>query len=187
MRAEGVPAGMPVVVATAGTQVAEAVSSTIICVGRQPWGVPDAALEVQLPSSCAETMHSADWLQRSSCLPSDLCFLSALLPANFTFTTAYQVLWGECISGALYCEDFKRLATAAGFTAPREICSSPIDITDVELQEIVGNARFRSVTYRLFKLPDLLETQCEDYGQTATYKVRRRVSTQPACQGKLGL
>eukprot|EP00891_Asterochloris_glomerata_P008956 jgi/Astpho2/8956/fgenesh1_pm.00133_%23_15_t len=82
----------------------------------------------------------------------------------------HKVLWGECISGALYCEDFKRLAQGAGFTAPRELCSSPIEITDAELQGVVGNARFRSITYRLFKLPDLLETQCEDYGQTATYK-----------------
>ena len=96
------------------------------------------------------------------------------------------MLWGECISGALYCEDFKRLAQAAGFTAPRELCSSPIAITDVELQEVVGNARFRSVTYRLFKLPDLLETQCEDYGQTATYKVCWHVSAQPACPGCQG-
>ena len=114
------------------------------------------------------------------------CCISVLLPATTQFTTAYQVLWGECISGALYCEDFKRLAQAAGFTAPIELCSSPIDITDAELQEVVGNARFRSVTYRLFKLPDLLETQCEDYGQTARYKVRWCISTQPACRGCQG-
>ena len=167
------PACMFVVVATAWTQVAEAVPPTITCDGSgQPRGVPDAALEVQWLSCCAEDHR----LQRSSCLPSAFFSISVLLPATFTFTTAHQVLWGECIAGALYCEDFKRLAQAAGFTAPREICSSPIDITDVELQEVVGNARFRSVTFRLFKLPDLLETQCEDYGQTATYKVCWHVS-----------
>lgn len=127
------------------------------------------------------------------CSTADACPLLFLLhpgltPSNLHVHTAYQVLWGECISGALYCEDFKRLAQGAGFTAPRELCSSPIEITDAELQGVVGNARFRSITYRLFKLPDLLETQCEDYGQTATYKVRWRISTQPAhasCQGRL--
>ena len=38
-------------------------------------------------------------------------------------------------------------------------------VTDPELKEVVGEARFYSITYRLFKLPGLLETLCEDYGQ----------------------
>ncbi|KAK9866240.1 hypothetical protein WJX84_008243 [Apatococcus fuscideae] len=46
-----------------------------------------------------------------------------------------EVLWGECISGALYR----------------------------------GNAHFYSSTYRLFKLPGLLEPAHENYGQKATY------------------
>ena len=33
----------------------------------------------------------------------------------------------------------------------------------------VGEAKFYSITFRLFKLPGL-ETLCEDYGQVATYK-----------------
>lgn len=37
---------------------------------------------------------------------------------------------------------------------------------------MVGNISFYSITYRLFKLPGLLEPNCEDYGQRATYKVR---------------
>jgi arsenite methyltransferase len=36
--------------------------------------------------------------------------------------------------------------------------------------DVVGNARFFSRTYRLFKLPaGRLESLCEDYGQVATY------------------
>lgn len=38
-------------------------------------------------------------------------------------------------------------------------------VTDAALRELVGEARFHSVTYRLFKLPGRLETACEDYGQ----------------------
>ena len=82
-----------------------------------------------------------------------------------------QVLWGECISGALYNGDFKRLAREAGFADPRMLSSFPISVTDPELAQVVGHAAFSSITYRLFKLPDHLESLCEDYGQVATYKV----------------
>lgn len=87
-----------------------------------------------------------------------------------TWATA-QVLWGECISGALYNEDFKRLAREVGFTDPRVLSSARIDVTDPELAQVVGNAVFHSITYRLFKLPEQLESLCEDYGQVAVYKV----------------
>ena len=39
------------------------------------------------------------------------------------------------------------------------------------MQDAVGNIRFYSITFRLFKLPGLLEPDCEDYGQVAVYKV----------------
>ena len=72
----------------------------------------------------------------------------------------------------MYVEDFKREASKAGFTDPRQLSpASPINITDAGLLKVVGNARFYSITYRLFKLPGLLETLCEDYGQIAIYKV----------------
>ena len=81
------------------------------------------------------------------------------------------MLWGECISGALYIEDFKRLARDAGFADPRVLSSARIDVTDPELSQVIGNAVFHSITYRLFKLPEQLESLCEDYGQVAVYKV----------------
>ena len=82
-----------------------------------------------------------------------------------------QVLWGECIAGALYTEDFKRIAMQVGFADVRTLSSSPVAVTDPELLEVVGNANFYSITFRLFKLPGLLESLCEDYGQFAVYKV----------------
>lgn len=78
-------------------------------------------------------------------------------------------LYAECLGGALYQGDFVRLAKAAGFTDPRLVSQSPISIANRELALKVGAARFSSVTYRCFKLNDL-DAECEDYGQTATYR-----------------
>ncbi|MFT5819748.1 MAG: arsenite methyltransferase [Crocinitomix sp.] len=79
------------------------------------------------------------------------------------------VLWGECLSGALYWNDFLNFAKKAGFTDPRATENKPITIDNKELEEKVGELEFYSVTYRLFKL-DGLESDCEDYGQAVTYK-----------------
>ena len=79
------------------------------------------------------------------------------------------VLWGECLSGALYWNDFLRVAKNAGFTDPRSVKNSPITIENEEVQEKCGNIQFFSVTYRLFKI-DGLEDECEDYGQAVAYK-----------------
>ncbi len=79
------------------------------------------------------------------------------------------VLWGECLSGALYWNDFLNFAKKAGFTDPRAVENKPITIENKEVEEKVGELEFYSVTYRLFKL-DGLESDCEDYGQAAVYK-----------------
>ncbi|MDB2447054.1 methyltransferase domain-containing protein [bacterium] len=80
-----------------------------------------------------------------------------------------EVLYGECLSGALYWNDFENMAKKAGFTDPRVVESSLITIENEELSARVGDIKFYSVTYRLFKLPDL-EPDCEDYGQAVKYK-----------------
>ena len=80
-----------------------------------------------------------------------------------------KLLWGECLSGALYWNDFLNLAKAAGFGDPRAVEDKPITVENAELQERLGDIRFYSVTYRLFKL-DGLESDCEDYGQAAAYR-----------------
>mmetsp|Transcript_2202 Transcript_2202/g.6522 ORF Transcript_2202/g.6522 Transcript_2202/m.6522 type:complete len:381 (+) Transcript_2202:190-1332(+) len=82
----------------------------------------------------------------------------------------HEVLWGECISGAMYMHDFEREARKVGFVDPRMLSVSRIDVHDPDLRAILGEAKFYSITYRLFKLPGLLETLCEDYGQYAVYK-----------------
>lgn len=79
------------------------------------------------------------------------------------------MLYGECLGGALYWNDFLRLAKDIGFADPRLVEDRPLAITDPSLAERVGNLRFYSATYRLFKL-DALESACEDYGQAVIYR-----------------
>ena len=79
------------------------------------------------------------------------------------------VLYGECLGGALYWKDFERLAHCHGFADPRLVEDRPLDITDPQLAARIGNLRFFSATYRLFKLA-ALESACEDFGQAVIYK-----------------
>ena len=79
------------------------------------------------------------------------------------------VLYGECLGGALYWNDFLRLSHQHGFADPRLTTDRPLEITDPALAVRAGNLRFYSATYRLFKIAEL-ETACEDYGQAVIYK-----------------
>jgi SAM-dependent methyltransferase len=79
------------------------------------------------------------------------------------------VLHAECVGGALYWNDFLTLARQSGFLDPRLVTSHEIHISDPVLKTRVGEARFFSATYRLFKL-DGLEPACEDYGQAVIYR-----------------
>ncbi len=79
------------------------------------------------------------------------------------------VMYGECLGGAMYWNDFQRVAHRHGFADPRLATDRPLEITDPELARRAGNLKFFSATYRLFKL-DALETACEDYGQAVIYK-----------------
>ena len=78
------------------------------------------------------------------------------------------VLHGECLGGALYYKDFERIAREVGFTDPRIVSKRAIDINNKEIQNLVGNIDFSSITYRLWKLKGL-EGACEDYGHIAVY------------------
>lgn len=82
---------------------------------------------------------------------------------------ADPVLYGECLGGALYWNDFLRLAREAGFADPRLVEDRPLAIQNAEVQAKVGAIRFHSATCRLFKL-DALEPDCEDYGQAVRYR-----------------
>lgn len=78
-----------------------------------------------------------------------------------------SVLLGECLAGAMYKEDFRRLLAAVGCKDPRVMGSRRLAIHDPEIARKLGMIDFHSVTVRAFKLP--LEDRCEDYGQVATY------------------
>lgn len=78
-------------------------------------------------------------------------------------------VYGECLGGALYWNDFLNIAKTVGFTDPRVIDSHKIVIEDQRIAKVIGNINFYSVTYRLMKLPKL-ESDCEDYGQAVRYK-----------------
>lgn len=88
------------------------------------------------------------------------------IPADLTRD---PVLYGECLSGALYWNDFLQLARNNGFTDPRLVDDRPVTIDNPALIEKTGNIRFYSATYRLFKLLDL-ELACEDHGQSVVYR-----------------
>ena len=86
------------------------------------------------------------------------------------------VLYGECLGGALYWNDFTRLSHRTGFADPRLVEDRPLLITDPVLADKLGTLRFFSATYRLFKLEGL-ESACEDYGQAVIY--RGTIARQP--------
>ncbi len=79
------------------------------------------------------------------------------------------VLYGECLGGALYEKDFEGMAKRAGFADPRVVSKRSIGISHEEIKERIGNIRFSSVTYRLWKIEGL-EDACEDYGHSAVYR-----------------
>jgi SAM-dependent methyltransferase len=85
-----------------------------------------------------------------------------------TCLQADPLLRGECLGGALYTEDFRRLLARVGFADFRSTANSVVSVDNPELAEKVGGIGFNSRTVRAFKLASL-EDRCEDYGQVAWY------------------
>ena len=81
---------------------------------------------------------------------------------------ADPVLRGECLSGVLYTEDFRRIMAASGWADFRYTSVRALDMGGEGIEEKLGFAAFSSRTVRAFKLADL-EDICEDYGQVAYY------------------
>jgi arsenite methyltransferase len=77
------------------------------------------------------------------------------------------VLLGECLGGALYVEDFRRLLAQVGCLDARVVSSAPLAINNPDIERRIGFVRFQSTTIRAFKLP--LEDRCEDFGEVAIY------------------
>ncbi len=80
-----------------------------------------------------------------------------------------EVLYGECLSGALYWKDFLSISAKVGFTDVRMAEHRPLTIENPKLEAKVSPINFASAIYRLFKLPEL-DAGCEDYGQAVIYK-----------------
>lgn len=78
------------------------------------------------------------------------------------------ILLGECLGGALYTEDFRRLMSRVGFEDFRTFDQNQITGGTPEVLDKIANAKFFGKTIRAFKL--VLEDRCEDYGQVAIYK-----------------
>lgn len=78
------------------------------------------------------------------------------------------VMLGECLGGALYGEDFRRLMAAVGCADARTVSSRLLAINNPELERRAEGIAFFSRTVRAFKLA--LEDRCEDFGQVATYR-----------------
>lgn len=79
------------------------------------------------------------------------------------------VLVGECLAGAMYVEDFRRLMQELGVPDYRTVARRSVSVGNDEIKSKIGPANFTSLTVRAFKL-DSLEDRCEDFGQVATYR-----------------
>jgi len=79
-----------------------------------------------------------------------------------------SVLLGECLGGAMYVEDFRRVMRACGWADFRYTNITNLVLNNDEIEDKLGHITFSSRTVRAFKLDDL-EDICEDYGQVAYY------------------
>jgi arsenite methyltransferase len=79
------------------------------------------------------------------------------------------VLHGECLAGAMYQEDFRRLLRGLGCLDYRVLSKRRISLGSPEIEAKIGMIDFYSVTVRAFALASL-EDLCEDYGQVAVYR-----------------
>ncbi|XP_035828612.1 arsenite methyltransferase isoform X1 [Aplysia californica] len=79
------------------------------------------------------------------------------LPANIR---EHEELWCECVVGALWWRDLYRLAEEIGFSTPRMVTAGLFSIDDKSYKDFLGDAKFVSVTYSLFKLPEGERSPC---------------------------
>lgn len=91
-------------------------------------------------------------------------FSSRRIPENLVRN---PILMGECLSGALYTEDFRRLLSNFNCNDHRVLSNKKVTLNNAEIESLVGRIEFFSQTIRAFKLN--LEDRCEDYGQFAQY------------------
>ena len=78
-----------------------------------------------------------------------------------------NVLLGECLGGAMYIEDFRRILQSSGIPDYRTVSKRKLTLDDPEVQHKAGMIDFYSMTVRAFKVD--LEDKCENYGHVACY------------------
>jgi arsenite methyltransferase len=78
------------------------------------------------------------------------------------------LLLGECLSGAMYIEDFRRMLSNLNINDYRVVTESPFEVNDVDIRKKLGMVKFTSMTLRTFKCD--FEDICENYGHVAYYQ-----------------
>ena len=79
-----------------------------------------------------------------------------------------KILLGECLGGAMYTEDFRRMMGKIGIADTRITSKRQLTLDDPDIQRKAGMIDFYSMTVRAFKVD--LEDICENYGHVAYYK-----------------
>ncbi len=79
-----------------------------------------------------------------------------------------KILLGECLGGAMYKEDFRRMMAKTGMPDVRVMSNRRLTLDDADVERQAGMIDFYSTTVRAFKVD--LEDVCEDYGHVAYYK-----------------
>ena len=82
--------------------------------------------------------------------------------------TTDPVLLGECLGGALYIEDFRRMLAKVGCFDYRTVSKTPITLNNDDIQRKAGMIDFYSMTVRTFKCD--FEDICENFGHVANYQ-----------------
>lgn len=78
------------------------------------------------------------------------------------------ILRGECLSGAMYVEDFRRMLANLGCAVCYDVAHEPLEVGDFQIATKLGSIGFASRTMRAIKC-DQFEDREEDYQQTVTY------------------
>ena len=92
-------------------------------------------------------------------------FADRRIPENIS---SDLVILGECLGGATYVEDFRRIMQKTGWADFRNMSVRSIAMDNEDIEKKAGFIQFSECTIRAFKL-DSLEDICEDYGQVAYY------------------
>lgn len=78
------------------------------------------------------------------------------------------MLVGECLGGAMFTEDFRRVMQKCGWPSFRYMEVTPATIDNPEVEGMIGNIKFTSRTVRAVKHPHIEDTE-DQYGQFAVY------------------